>query len=41
MQNRTRHAIALKAAEWISTPFLYMLMLGIVMRAAKRPPTGH
>jgi hypothetical protein len=41
MQNRRRPALALKAAEWISRPFLYALMLGIVIRAARRPPTGY
>jgi hypothetical protein len=29
--------LALRAAGWISTPFLYALMLGIVIRAARRP----
>jgi len=41
MQDRPRPSLALKAVEWISTPFLYVLMLGIVIRAAQRPPAGR
>jgi hypothetical protein len=41
MQDRPRSSFALKTAEWISTPFLYALMLGIVIRAARRRPTGY
>ena len=37
MQEQHRSSFALKAAGWISTPFLYALMVGIVLRAARRP----
>jgi hypothetical protein len=40
MEDQRRPSLALKAAGWISTPFLYALMLGIVIRAARRPSTG-
>lgn len=38
MQDHPRPSLALKAVGWISTPFLYALMLGIVIRAARRSP---
>ena len=41
MHERHRPSFALRAAGWISTPFLYALMVGIVLRAAPRPPAGH
>jgi len=40
MQEQRRASLALKAAGWISTPFLYALMLGIVIHAARRPSAG-
>jgi len=40
MPQRQR-SIALRMAGWIFTPFLYALMLGIVICAARRPSTGH
>jgi len=36
-----RVSIARRAAGWIFTPFLYALMLGIVICAARRPSAGH
>jgi hypothetical protein len=41
MPAQQRRSFALKAAGWISTPFLYALMVGIVIRAARRWPAGH
>jgi hypothetical protein len=35
MQDPHRPSLAIKAAGWISTPLLYALMLGIVIRAAR------
>ena len=34
-QDQHRSSLALKAAGWLSTPLLYALMLGIVIRAAR------
>jgi hypothetical protein len=41
MSAEQRSSFALKAAGWISTPFLYALMVGIVIRAARRWPAEH
>ena len=35
MQEQRRPSLAAKAVGWISTPLLYALMLGIVLRAAR------
>ncbi|HET9617894.1 MAG TPA: hypothetical protein VFP74_12070 [Pseudolabrys sp.] len=41
MPDGHRTSIARRLARWISTPFLYALMLGIVICAARRPSAGH
>jgi hypothetical protein len=41
MPAQQRRSFALKAAGWISTPFLYALMVGIVIRAARQRPARH
>jgi hypothetical protein len=41
MQDRSDTSFARKLAGIISTPFLYALMLGIVICAARRPSAGH
>jgi len=37
MDDRHHTSLARRAAGWIFTPFLYALMLGIVICAARRP----
>jgi hypothetical protein len=41
MPTHHRQSFALKAATWLSTPFLYALMVGIVIRASRRWPAGR
>jgi len=41
MPEQQRPPFAVRAAGWISTPFLYALMVGIVIRAARRWPAGQ
>jgi hypothetical protein len=41
MQDRHHASLAGRLARWVSTPFLYALMLGIVICAARRPSAGH
>jgi hypothetical protein len=41
MPERHHSSFARRLAGWITTPFLYALMLGIVICAARRPSAGH
>jgi hypothetical protein len=42
MQKQDRaHAIALRAAGWLSIPLCYLVMLSVVLTAARRLPAGR
>lgn len=36
-----RRLFALRAAGWVSTPLCYLLMMSVIVAAARRLPAGH
>jgi hypothetical protein len=36
-----RRLFALRAAGWVITPFCYLLMMSVVIAAARRLPAGN